>query len=850
MAKSKIGFHTGPGGTKQGLGQWERELNKAGIAFGLKAVDEYGPLDEALRIGREHGVENWLGFRFTHASGRVSREVPDYDADPKVDAAALCQEVIDKLPPEFDKAVWLEIINEPRAQNKGEDTMFGDMNACDYLGQWCLAAAEFLKAEGYKFMGPTFNSGEPGREGFPLEDAVVQYSQPGMLAYLRYCAAHPDQAALSVHEYSWSNWKSGQTAADWYPSLWGRFEAAIAAADLNGIPRAFSIFVTEFGFAHVEAPSGKDAHSYLDDRNRMTAPWPQLKYDASWSLQAGWEPVDLQVNSWMKYDAGKEFDEGPQPAKTHPAFGETLPGAKPGEPPGAIQGKVGEIKKPAGELPGQAKDEKKKTPGAGKTKAKEPTGLIELSRQSITLSPSAGVDALRLEVSRRDGDKWTVQKRIVQALDGESRLDVVFLSGAAEPTPGTGPDPGKQPKEPAFIGVKVVTSEFGLWLRKGPSQTLDQIKLMPKGAKADVIEEGDWDFLHFDGDTGYASSSFLGDLQPAEKPIAAPTRTLQTGMNINPDATHGNPMDGDELKGLDWVRFPFKLSARPNPAERGDIAKAFAQYDRIVGQYAQKGTNSLIILNQETVGENPPWEFKVGDEVTHPYSDKVSDWQEYAGRYAAVARQIAAHYRDAGHGQHIAYQIWNEGDKKNNPASAYLKPEHMAIILDEAQKVVRAEVPGTKIIFNGMATGPGETIDYLKKVKKALNGRFPVDAVGIHPYTRWATRPPFTDWGVQFGTLSQAFSEYRAHFPDTPFWITEIGIAADNEIGPEHYPAVADYMEDVYTHVAKVHTDLIETLIWFAWSDEMRNAGVVDRQGQRKEHVFKVFESVRDRTVF
>jgi hypothetical protein len=67
MAKSKIGFHTGPGGIKQGLGAWEEKLNKAGQAFGIKAADEYGPLDEALRIGRENGVDNWLGFRQSYA---------------------------------------------------------------------------------------------------------------------------------------------------------------------------------------------------------------------------------------------------------------------------------------------------------------------------------------------------------------------------------------------------------------------------------------------------------------------------------------------------------------------------------------------------------------------------------------------------------------------------------------------------------------------------------------------------------------------------------------------------------------------------------------------------------------
>lgn len=329
MARSKIGFHTGPGGKKDGLGDWERALNDAGQAFGLKASDEYGPLFEAVQVGRQHNVHNWLGFRFTHAAGRVSREIPDYDVAPWEDAPLLCQEVLGKLPPEFDKSVWLELINEPRDENSGTDTMFGGMDGCDYLGEWCLAAAKYLNERGYKFMGPSFNSGRPGREGQPIADAVRQYSRPGMLKYLRYCAENSDQAALSLHEYSWSTWQEGQTAADWYPGLWGRFEAAIAAADLHGIPRTFHIFVTEFGFAHREAPQWPEVAPFLDARDRMLARWPQVKYSAAWTLQEGWGDVDKHVNSWLNYSFTEEFDEGEQPARTHMLFGGTMPAAGP-----------------------------------------------------------------------------------------------------------------------------------------------------------------------------------------------------------------------------------------------------------------------------------------------------------------------------------------------------------------------------------------------------------------------------------------------------------------------------------------------------------------------------------------
>jgi GH25 family lysozyme M1 (1,4-beta-N-acetylmuramidase) len=438
---------------KQGLGDWERKLNKAGQAFGMKAVDAYGPIFEAVLIGREHGVENWLGFRFTKAAGKVTREVPNYDVDPKIDAAELCQEVIDKLPPEFDKSVWLEAINEPRAQNKGDDTMFGDMNACDYLGEWCLAAAKFMNAKGYKFMGPGFNSGEPGLEGAHVKDAVVQYSQPGMLNFLRYSAAHPDEAALAIHEYSWSNWKDGQTSADWYPNLWGRFEAAIAAADLNGIPRTFPIFVTEFGFAHRESPSGSGAHSYLNDRNRMTARFPQLKYDAAWSLQEGWGSIDAHVNSWMKYDAGKEFDAGQQPAATHAFFGSTLPGAKPSKPLLPEDGDEEEAKPVTGTEPGSAEPGSEgsgaattpadSTTDAGSKRPVEAAAMGEVSRQSIRLSPKAGINAVRLEVRRRDGDQWRLQMNMTQMLDGESRVDIVYISGDAGQAPSIGAGTGE-----------------------------------------------------------------------------------------------------------------------------------------------------------------------------------------------------------------------------------------------------------------------------------------------------------------------------------------------------------------------------------------------------------------------
>ena len=313
---------------------------------------------------------------------------------------------------------------------------------------------------------------------------------------------------------------------------------------------------------------------------------------------------------------------------------------------------------------------------------------------------------------------------------------------------------------------------------------------------------------------------------PPDKPAA-----LETGMNINPDAPHSNPSDTDDFKGLDWVRFVFKIDARPVVAERGDIRKAFAQYDPIVHAYNRIGVQSLIIINQETVWGKAPW---TGN----------NDWQGYAQDLAARAREIATHYRR--YKQQVAYQIWNEGDKRNNPASVYLEPEQMALITKTVAEAIRAASPESPIIFNGMATGPEATVAYIRRVEAALGGKLPVDAIGIHPYTRWATKAPF-DWGRQYGTLSQAFDVYRRDLPGHKFWITEIGVADDNEIGSQYYLEIAEYMKDVYRHVQERHTDLVQVLIWFAWSDWMRNAGVVRGDGSRKDHVYAAFRAVRNR---
>jgi hypothetical protein len=208
---------------------------------------------------------------------------------------------------------------------------------------------------------------------------------------------------------------------------------------------------------------------------------------------------------------------------------------------------------------------------------------------------------------------------------------------------------------------------------------------------------------------------------------------------------------------------------------------------------------------------------------------------------ANTAAQLARRYK--GYGEKIAYEIWNEGDLENNPASVFVPPAAFAQLLRKVADAIRQEAPQAKIIFGGMASVPDRAIAYVKEAQAATGGKLPVDALGIHPYGRWGTKAPF-DWGNSFGTLADAFAQYKQAFPDLPLWITEMGVAADSAIGSEYYQEIGNYIRDVYEHVGTRHADDVPVLIWFAWSDLMRNAGIVQVNGSPKAYVYDAFKAV------
>jgi len=308
---------------------------------------------------------------------------------------------------------------------------------------------------------------------------------------------------------------------------------------------------------------------------------------------------------------------------------------------------------------------------------------------------------------------------------------------------------------------------------------------------------------------------------------------LATGVNINPDAPHANPIRDDVLRGLDWVRWPFKAADK----ERS-IGASFAEYDTLVRGYARLGIGSVIILNQQTLaGPDAPWKSKGGWNM---------HGRKYARELAAAARWIADRYSDLGDG--VVYEIWNEGDNPKTPhVSVYVPPKSYAWLLDKVATAVRGAAPEAKIVLGGLSTGPEQAVHYVNQVQEALAGPLPVDAIGIHPYGRWARKRPFPGWG--FGELAEVLAAFRDELPEWPLWITEIGIPGrDKPLPEETHAAVAEYMADLYAMTAGEYSGWVESVIWYAWADTMENAGFVDKHGRPKRVLFEAFRRVRDRS--
>lgn len=309
MTALKIGFHVGPGGNRDGIGNYFTTLNEAGIPVFLKSVDDYGICGELLQIGSANNVYNTAVYRISTAGQADGKDydVPDYSLAPDAAAQKHWQITRAKLPPGFDTRVWVEPVNEI------------DQERADWMGWFAYHLARLANSQGYKVTLFGWSAGEPEPADWEL---------PGMLQYLRYCAANPALAAVSLHEYSFDR---SDIEAD-YPYLVGRFTQLFLAANRHGIGLP-TVHITEWGWEKGLIPASvMQAIDHIRWAQSLYEPFPQIVGASIWYLGPGFDGIANQAQKLIAPLTALALEYGP---------GDSPPPPPPTDPPPAAALKNG-----------------------------------------------------------------------------------------------------------------------------------------------------------------------------------------------------------------------------------------------------------------------------------------------------------------------------------------------------------------------------------------------------------------------------------------------------------------------------------------------------------------------------
>lgn len=266
LAFVKIGFHVGPDGDAQGLGEWMRQLDAAGVPFFLKSADSAGQLLEAQELMRISGVPHTLVYR--RSSDQF--ELPNYEINPVQAAREHWALHVADFPPELDPSlVWLETINEV------------DKGRSEWLGIFAYETARLALRDGYRWAAFGWSSGEP---------EIVDWTAPEMTPFLQLAAAYPDQLAIALHEYSYDTDNIFRQKG----SLVGRFQQLFWVCDQLGIRRP-TVLITEFGWEYRDIPPPAEAMYHVQEAARLYAAYPEVKGAAIWYLGGRFGEIDVQT---------------------------------------------------------------------------------------------------------------------------------------------------------------------------------------------------------------------------------------------------------------------------------------------------------------------------------------------------------------------------------------------------------------------------------------------------------------------------------------------------------------------------------------------------------------------------
>ncbi|MFQ5421217.1 MAG: hypothetical protein ACE5EY_12745, partial [Anaerolineae bacterium] len=283
----KVSFH----GAGQGIGDYMKRLDAAGVPFAIKSTDNAGFAMEGAKIARASGLPHNIVLRYT-SPGNLPHDIPNYRKSPKAAAADFWDELIKSIrkSPEiapYKDLIWIETVNEARTQFDNHDPNFNNMHPVDWLGELGFYIAENILNEGYKACLFGMNAGTPEPD---------DWKQPGMRKYLELAAANPEKVAVSVHEGKIEGFRPGldilSHPSKFQPYLVGRFEYLFAACDAMKLRRP-TTFISEWAWKYNTMPVPERAIEDVKWVAEFIAKYPEIRGLFLWNLAPGREWAGL-----------------------------------------------------------------------------------------------------------------------------------------------------------------------------------------------------------------------------------------------------------------------------------------------------------------------------------------------------------------------------------------------------------------------------------------------------------------------------------------------------------------------------------------------------------------------------
>jgi hypothetical protein len=279
--------------------------------------------------------------------------------------------------------------------------------------------------------------------------------------------------------------------------------------------------------------------------------------------------------------------------------------------------------------------------------------------------------------------------------------------------------------------------------------------------------------------------------------------------------------------GVRWIRFEFRAET-DHPSE-GPGPIDWSKHDWFINELLPAyDIQALGLLGSGFVGdEDESYEFhRIND---RPDQDGRNSYTE---AYVEHVRQVVDRYGDSigafeilNEPNHNQILSWETGGQVEE-----VDPLIYGRLVIDSYEAIKERSPGSQVVVGALLhhnrNGSYRHFGWLERVYESqhistfynLNGKYPWDAVSIHPYFLTV------DGVVQH---MHDLRQFQGRFGDSsPVWITEIGYQADPPswtnygiMDPtESERRQAAFLEGVYTRLP-VETPFVERIFWFKYED-------------------------------